>query len=88
MSKRTGISEGTALGRPVLEYHWKKDDLNDPLLTEEPYPRAGSRLRESSLPTFASFCLHVNELLAGFMPSADTLGGCEIRAWLTSTKRN
>ena len=34
-SKRLGISEGTQLKRPIIEYYFKNDELGDPLVTEE-----------------------------------------------------
>ena len=34
-SKRLGISEGTQLKRPIIEYYYKDDALGDPLVTEE-----------------------------------------------------
>ena len=34
-SKRLGISEGTQLKRPIIEYYCKNDELGDPLVTEE-----------------------------------------------------
>ncbi len=35
LSTRLGISEGTVLKRPIIEYYYKNDDLDDPLVTEE-----------------------------------------------------
>ncbi len=32
-SKRLGVEEGTALAHPIVEFCWKRDDLDDPLLT-------------------------------------------------------
>jgi phosphoribosylaminoimidazole-succinocarboxamide synthase len=34
-SKRLGISEGTQLKRPIIEYYFKNDELGDPIVTEE-----------------------------------------------------
>ena len=34
-SKRLGISEGTQLKRPIIEYYFKNDELGDPLVTGE-----------------------------------------------------
>ncbi len=33
--KRYGIPEGTVLQRPLVEYYYKKDELGDPLISEE-----------------------------------------------------
>ena len=35
LTKRLGISEGTQLKRPIIEYYYKDDALGDPLVTEE-----------------------------------------------------
>lgn len=35
LSKRLGIKEGTVLPRPVVEFYLKKDDLGDPMVTED-----------------------------------------------------
>ena len=32
LTKRLGIPEGTVLEKPLLEYCYKKDELNDPLI--------------------------------------------------------
>lgn len=34
-SKRLGVSEGTRLQRPVLEYYYKSDPLNDPFINDD-----------------------------------------------------
>lgn len=33
--QRLGIKEGTVLPNPIIEYYFKKDDLNDPMVTEQ-----------------------------------------------------
>ena len=33
MSKRLGIHEGTQLNKPIVEFYYKNDELNDPLIT-------------------------------------------------------
>ena len=35
LANRLGMTEGTILRRPIIEYYYKNDDLNDPLVTEE-----------------------------------------------------
>ena len=35
LSSRLGMAEGTMLKRPIIEYYYKNDDLDDPLVTEE-----------------------------------------------------
>ena len=66
LAKRTGLDEGTPLSRPVLEYHWKKDELNDPLMTEDLMLAMGL-VTEAQLAAFRALCLKVNSLLTAFM---------------------
>src|ERR1051325_7628727 len=35
LSRRLGIPEGTPLPRSIIEYYFKKDELGDPLVSEE-----------------------------------------------------
>ena len=35
LCKRLGVEEGTILHRPLVEYYYKKDELGDPLVSEE-----------------------------------------------------
>ena len=35
LCKRLGVKEGTILGRPLVEFFYKKDELGDPLISEE-----------------------------------------------------
>ncbi len=35
LCKRLGIKEGTVLNRPLVEYFYKDDDLDDPLISED-----------------------------------------------------
>jgi len=35
LAKRIGVAEGTVLPRPVVEFFYKKDELNDPLVGED-----------------------------------------------------
>ena len=35
LTKRLGITDGTVLSKPLLEYSYKKDELGDPLVARE-----------------------------------------------------
>ena len=35
LCKRLGIKEGTILNRPLIEYYYKKDELGDPMVSDE-----------------------------------------------------
>ena len=65
-SKRLGIEEGTQLPRPIVEYHYKNNDLGDPLVTEEhiaAFVWAGQQDMEDIL----SLSLRVNDFMSGVM---------------------
>lgn len=66
LAKRIGLEEGTKLSRPVLEYHWKKDELNDPLLTEN-LIIALEIASDEQLAAFRELSLKVDSLLKAFM---------------------
>ncbi len=66
LHKRTGLTEGTPLSRPILEYHWKKDELNDPLLTED-LILALMLASEEQLAAFRELAMRVNQVLGPYM---------------------
>jgi phosphoribosylaminoimidazole-succinocarboxamide synthase len=35
LTKRLGVKEGTILPNPIIEFYFKKDELNDPMVTEQ-----------------------------------------------------
>ena len=35
LCKRLGLKEGTVLSRPMIEYYYKEDALNDPMISDE-----------------------------------------------------
>ncbi len=66
MAKRTGIAEGTPFNRPVVEFHFKSDELNDPLYTED-LIYALELASEDEVKKMRALGLKVNELLSSFM---------------------
>ena len=54
LSTRLGIDEGMQLPRPIVEYHYKNNDLGDPLVTEEHIAAL-------------SLSLRVNDFMSGVM---------------------
>ena len=64
LSKRLGIPEGTVLERPLLEYCFKKDELNDPLVSKEHIYLFGWAT-ESEIKNIDIITLRINDLLTG-----------------------
>ena len=70
--KRYGIEEGMALPRPIFEFFYKKDELNDPLVSEEHITAFGwATLPE--LDDMMALSLRVNDYLSGLFT------GCGLR---------
>ncbi|WP_299440099.1 phosphoribosylaminoimidazolesuccinocarboxamide synthase [uncultured Rhodospira sp.] len=64
LSKRFGIQEGTVLPRSIVEYYYKSDDLNDPMVTEEHITAFGWASIQD-LDEMMSLSLRVNDYLSG-----------------------
>src|SRR6185437_3582655 len=64
LSRRLGITEGTVLPRSIIEYYYKKDELGDPLVSEEhitAFGWAGAR----DLDEIVQIAVRVNDFLSG-----------------------
>ena len=64
LTKRLGISEGTILDKPLLEYCFKKDELNDPIISKEHIFSFGWAT-EKDIKTIDKMTLRINDLLVG-----------------------
>jgi phosphoribosylaminoimidazole-succinocarboxamide synthase len=64
LSQRLGIPEGTALPRSIVEYHYKKDALGDPLVSEE-HITAFGWASTHDLDEMVQIALRVNDFLTG-----------------------
>ena len=64
LTKRLDISEGTVLEKPLLEYCYKKDELQDPLISKEHIYSFGWAT-EDEIKTIDKITLRVNDLLLG-----------------------
>ena len=64
LTKRLGIPEGTVLDRPLLEYCFKKDELNDPLISREHIYSFGWA-EESEIKIIDKITLRINDILTG-----------------------
>ena len=64
LSKRLGISEGTVLEKPLLEYYFKNDDLGDPIIAKE-HIYTFEWATEKEIKTIDKMSLRINDLLQG-----------------------
>src|SRR5215470_13198384 len=66
MAKRLGLEEGRELASPVVEYYYKSDPLDDPLIYPEHAILFGWAT-EAEIQTIRSLALKVNEVLSRFL---------------------
>ena len=64
LSKRLDISEGTVLEKPLLEYCYKKDELNDPLISKNHIFSFGWAT-EKEMSEIDNMTLRINDILMG-----------------------
>ena len=64
LTKRLDISEGTVLEKPLLEYCYKKDELQDPLISKEHIYSFGWAT-EKEIKEIDQMTLRINDLLLG-----------------------
>jgi phosphoribosylaminoimidazole-succinocarboxamide synthase len=64
LARRLGITEGTTLPRSIIEYYYKKDELGDPLVSEE-HITAFGWASTHELDEIVHLSLRVNDFLTG-----------------------
>tara|TARA_X000001036_G_C20451660_1_gene713600 strand:- start:33 stop:824 length:792 start_codon:yes stop_codon:yes gene_type:complete len=64
LTQRLGISEGTVFDKPLLEYCYKNDDLQDPLVSKEHIFSFGWAT-EDEIKIIDKMTLRINDLLLG-----------------------
>lgn len=64
-SKRMGVEEGKALLRPIIEFSYKCDELNDPFINDD-YALALGLATEEEIKTINAYTAKVNEVLKEF----------------------
>jgi len=64
LATRLGLEEGTALPRSIVEFYYKKDELNDPMVTEE-HITAFGWATPSELEDILGWSLRINDFLTG-----------------------
>ena len=66
LSKRLGLKEGTKLPFTIVEFYYKNDDLNDPLINDDHAMILNLVDNRSELETLRKYGLKVNEFLTDF----------------------
>lgn len=64
IAKRLGFAEGTRLPRSILEYYYKNDALNDPMVSEE-HVTAFGWANAQDLDEINAYALRTNDFLTG-----------------------
>ena len=64
LTKRLGIEEGTVLDKPLIEYYYKNDELNDPLVSENHICAFGWALK-TEIDYITEICFRVNDFMQG-----------------------
>ena len=64
LTKRLGISEGTVLDKPLLEYYLKNDELGDPLISKE-HIYSFEWTTEKEIKVIDRMSLRINDILQG-----------------------
>jgi phosphoribosylaminoimidazole-succinocarboxamide synthase len=65
MAKLLNLEEGIVLDEPVLEYHYKKDSLHDPLINEY-HAKAMKLVTDEELDFIAKKSFEINNILKAF----------------------
>ena len=63
LSQRLGIEEGTQLPRSIIEFYYKNDQLNDPMVSEEHITAFGWAPQE--IDDIMALAIRVNDFLTG-----------------------
>ncbi len=64
LTKRLGIEEGTILDKPLIEFCYKSDELNDPLVARE-HICAFKWSTDAELDWITKQCLRINDYMQG-----------------------
>src|ERR1700732_38897 len=70
LATRLGIEEGTVLPRSIIEFYYKNDELNDPMVTEEHITAFGWATPQE-IDDVMALAIRVNDFLSGLF-----LGAC------------
>lgn len=64
LSERLGIEEGTVLPRSIIEFYYKNDELNDPMVSEEHITAFGWATPQE-IDDMMALAIRVNDFLSG-----------------------
>jgi len=64
LAKRLGLEEGTALSHSIIEFYYKKDELDDPMVTEE-HITAFGWATPHELEDIMGYAIRINDFLTG-----------------------
>src|SRR6185295_12520763 len=64
LAKRLGIEEGTALPRSIIEFYYKKDELNDPMVSEE-HITAFNWATPQEIDDMMHLAIRINDFMSG-----------------------
>jgi len=64
LAKRFGLTEGAALPRSIVEYYYKKDELGDPMVSEEHITAFGWAAPQE-IDDIMALAIRVNDFLSG-----------------------
>jgi phosphoribosylaminoimidazole-succinocarboxamide synthase len=64
LSKRLGLDEGTVLPRPIVEFYYKKDELGDPLVSDDTIIAFGWA-DQMQIEEMRGYAYRVNDFLRG-----------------------
>jgi len=70
LAKRLGLEEGVKLGRTVLEFCYKDDDLGDPMVNDYHILAMGWATREE-LDLIADYSFRINQILSDYLKDAN-----------------
>ena len=64
LATRLGLEEGTPLPRSIIEFYYKKDELNDPMVTEEHITAFGWATPQE-IDDMMALALRINDFMTG-----------------------
>ena len=64
LAKRLGLEEGTALPRSIIEFYYKKDELGDPMVSEEHITAFGWATPQE-IDDIMALAIRINDFLSG-----------------------